>query len=140
MSDKKAGLFILNRSYTLSSTLGHTVAFVRDKEVYVPPALRAEAQAIGALPVDGPEEFNEDEVIPDPVGLERDQILQKAIMALREKNTRGDFTGSGAPTVAAMIRVVDFQVTAAEIQIQTQKLAEQAAAIAEADATAGNEG
>ena len=135
MSDKKAGMFVLNRNLTLSSTMGHTVAFVKDEEVYVPPALRGEAQTIGALPVEGPEEIVEGDEIPDPMGLERDQVLQAAITTLREKNARGDFTASGAPTVAAMSAAVGFQVVAAEIQIQVQKLAEQAAVQAEADAT-----
>lgn len=109
---------ILNRNYTLSTTKGHSVVFVKDEPTFVPNAIYQEAIAIGAQPADGTDpDVLEDEVKDntpaDPA--DRAPLILAAIETLTARNDREDFTAAGTPTAAAMSKEVGFKVQAKEI-------------------------
>lgn len=108
--------FKLNRNFTLRSTLGHIINFEADKETHVPPALVKEALSIGAEEVGGKTKVLDDETPENviPSGDERNELIFKAMAALIEKNEREDFTGSGAPQVTAIEKIVGFDIDAKE--------------------------
>lgn len=126
---KELPLLVLNRNYTLSSTKGHSIAFVKDKPTLVPAALYQEALSIGALPEDGEIDMLDDdkkEQAPmDPA--ERNPLILAAIEELVERNERGDFTAAGAPTVEAIVKIVGFKVQSKEIATVWQEYHEKKA-------------
>lgn len=132
------GEFTLHRSFTLASVMGHTVVFKKGEPVYVPPVLRAEAQAIGAIPVDEPEELDEGAEPPIPVGVDRQEQVVAGILAIRGRNQREDFTAGGAPTVRALSKEVGFEVNGKEVTACMEVIAQQAAAEADANAVGGD--
>lgn len=82
--------FILNRNHRLISLTGHTIQFVKGEPVSVPPALKAEAIAIGAQPVDGDTDvLDEEKVVVELTAEERTEALIKAFKVLQERNERG---------------------------------------------------
>lgn len=126
---KELPLLVLNRNYTLTSTKGHSIAFVKDKPTLVPAALYQEALAIGALPENGEIDMLDDdkkEQAPmDPA--ERNPLILAAIEELVERNERGDFTAAGAPTVEAIVKIVGFKVQSKEIATVWQEYHEKKA-------------
>ena len=109
---------ILNRDYTLSSLFGHSIAFKKDAVTSVPPAVYAEALAIGATLADGgPANILKDDptdpVPADPA--ERAAQILAAITRLVVRNHRGDFAASGMPAVKAVSRETGFDVPAREV-------------------------
>ena len=114
---KSSRKMILNRNHTMTSTYGHSVRFVKDQPVHVPPALYHEALAIGALFADGEtlevEVKNEDGAPTDPQA--RSEAIYKAVVALVERNDVDDFTAAGSPKVDAVTRAAGFKVVSKEI-------------------------
>lgn len=109
---------ILNRNYTLTTTKGHSVVFVKNKPTFVPNAIYQEAIAIGAQPADGTDpDVLKDEVKDNtPVDpAERAPLILAAIEAITARNAREDFTAAGTPTAAAVTKEVGFKVQAKEI-------------------------
>lgn len=120
---------ILNRNYTLSTTLGHSVRFVRGEPTYVPPAVRHLAIGVGAVPADGsdpnvlPEEQTETvQLSPE----ERVGAIRAAIERIVARNERLDFTAAGIPTVAAVSDMLGWKVNAREIAQEWQARGERA--------------
>lgn len=109
--------FVLNRNYALRSLMGHIIDFKKGEPTYVPHICAKEAVAIGAECVDekvdvlGPEE---EPVVPLTPG-EREQALIAAFRLLEERNGRSDFDASGAPSMKAVEKIVDFEVNKAEL-------------------------
>ena len=58
--------FILHRTHTHSSRMGHIISFVRGEPTYVPPECRREVMQIGAIPVDSESRID----LLDPVKME----------------------------------------------------------------------
>lgn len=113
-----ATMLVLNRNYTLSSTKGFSIQFVKDVPTHVPPALYQEALAIGATPADGSapsvgDDTKTDKAPSDPA--ERQPLILKAIDALVAENARDNFTAAGSPTAEAVSRVVGFKVQGKEV-------------------------
>ena len=111
--------FVLNRNYTHRSTSGHIINFIKNEPVYVPPVCRKEVTMLGAVSMDetidvlGEETLKKPELTPD----ERREALVKAFKFLQERNHRGDFTGQGAPSVAALKKIIeDFEVDKKEVE------------------------
>lgn len=120
--------FILNRNHRLISLTGHTIQFVKGEPVSVPPALKAEAIAIGAQPVDGDTDvLDEEEVVVELTAEERTEALIKAFKVLQERNERGDFTAQGVPSITALKKIVEFAPEKKEVEtIWVSYLEEQA--------------
>lgn len=109
---------VLNRNYTLSTTKGHSVVFVKNKPTFVPNAIYQEAIAIGAQPADGsdPDVLKDDEKDSTPADpAERAPLILAAIEAIIGRNLREDFTAAGTPTAAAVSKEVGFRVQNKEI-------------------------
>lgn len=109
---------ILNRNYTLTTTKGHSVVFMKDEPTFVPNVIYQEAIAIGAQPADGTDpDVLKDEVKDntpaDPA--DRAPMILAAIEALIARNDREDFTAAGTPTAAAVSKEVGFKVQNKEI-------------------------
>ena len=114
--------FTLNRNHLLISKLGHSVQFVKGEKVFVPPPLKPEAIAIGAVPADGNTDVLEDE--KEVVALteeERAEQLIAAFKLLKERNERGDFTGQGIPAIPALAKIVDFKPEKKEVEALWEK-------------------
>lgn len=112
-------LMKLRRAYRLATTKGHAVAFEKDKPVYVPPEIVAEAVAIGAEAVDGEVDVTPQDPPPKNSGpadaLEREKQLLDAMAMLVAENVRENFTAGGVPTQKAMERLLGFEVSRKEI-------------------------
>lgn len=110
--------YVLNRTYTHRSTLGHIVNFVKGQPVWVPPALEKEVTLFGAEPVDGPKI---DVLDPDaeqlplaPTGDDRKAQILAVFAKLEARNQRGDFTGQGRPNLTIMKDLLGFEVITRE--------------------------
>lgn len=112
-------MMVLNRTYVLVSKSGHAIGFEKDKPINVPPSVYHEAVAIGAVNANGdspdvlPPEVKKVEVV-DPIA--RTKALEAAFDLLLERDQRGDFTGAGAPTKEAVMRITDFRVEGTELK------------------------
>ena len=107
-------LFVLNRNRTYASTMGHSIEFKKGEPTYVPPALWAEVQTIGAVPE---EEIPEDETVKtneptDPH--KRTEDILAAIELVATRNTRDDFGANGSPHVRALAVVLGWKPTPQE--------------------------
>jgi len=109
---------VTNRDVTLTTTLGHSIAFKKGVPTYVPPIVYSQALAIGAVPEDGStptiDEPKRQNAAPLDPAVKEDQIL-KALEDLVARNERGDFTAAGLPAVDAVVRELGYRVTAKEI-------------------------
>lgn len=128
---KERPLLVLHRNYTLATTKGHVIEFKKGVKTYVPPAVYAEAIAIGAAPADGSDpavledDRPKDSAPADPG--ERAPLILAAIKALVERNDREDFTAAGSPAVDAVTKAVGFKVQAKEIAVVWQAYHEEKA-------------
>ena len=108
--------FVLHRNYALRSMSGHMINFIKGEPTWVPPVCVKEAVAIGAQPLDGPVDVLEPEtqVVVDPSGDERKQLIFAAFEDMEAKNEREDWTASGMPRDAALEKVLGFKVDTKE--------------------------
>lgn len=126
----RATLLTLNRNYVLNTTKGHSVAFEKGKPTYVPPAIYADAIAIGAVPADGsdPAVLVDPSPSTEPVDLkERADKINKAFDTLVERNGRGDFNAAGVPTAGAVSTEAGFKVQNKEVAVAWQERCDNAA-------------
>ena len=109
-------LYVLNRNYTLRSTYGRIVNFVKGEPVWVVPEVEKEALTIGAQPTDGPKDVLDPEILPDPPLSpdEREAKYFAAFKKLETRNERGDFSGQGLPALKIVQSLVGFQVDVRE--------------------------
>lgn len=127
---------VLNRNYTLNSTLGHSIAFRKDVPTHVPPIMYAAAIAIGAVPEDG----SDPNVLVDapPVNgapidpTERGLAIRKAVDNVVARNERLDFTAAGVPTVGAVGDRLGWKPSAREIAQEWASRGERAMAASDA--------
>lgn len=94
--------FVLNRNHQLSSTLGHTIDFIKGEPVHVPPSMWTNALSIGAVPE---EELPQTTVAQtkepsDPVV--RKAAIFEAFEQLILGAKRESFTGTGVPHAKAL--------------------------------------
>jgi hypothetical protein len=107
--------FTLHRNYTLRSTKGRSIAFVKDEPTYVPPFMVPEVVAIGGRAVDEDVDILPDDTEETPLTPEQRAVaVREAIEKLVRRNERGDFTGSGLPDVRRLSAEVGFSVHSAE--------------------------
>lgn len=109
--------YILHRTHLLSTTNG-VVSFEKDEPTWVPNHMIRDAEAIGAIPVDGDlqDPLGEEKKLPEiPVGDDRKDQIFTAFELLIERNEANDFTGQGVPTVKAVEKIVGFDVERSEV-------------------------
>lgn len=112
--------YVLNRKFTLRSTQGRIINFLKGEPVYVPPQCELEAVAIGAERADG---GTKPDVTPDeglvakeaPTGDARLSLINQAFAALEKRNAREDFTAAGIPSVRSMREVLGFPIDGKEL-------------------------
>lgn len=109
---------VMLRDYVLSSTLGLSIRFQKNRPVHVPKELVFEAMEKGAVPADGVAPEVEVPVAPTkPAADERDALLIEAVRELVAKNDADDFGANGAPLVKAVERELGFDVDRAEVTV-----------------------
>ena len=117
-------MLVLNRNYTLTSTLGHSIQFRKGVPTHVPPVLYQAAIGIGATRVDGADpDVLKDEARPNQAPLdpiERVDAVRRAIELVVRTNDRFDFTAAGIPTVTAVSEAAGWKVSAREIAHEWQ--------------------
>ncbi len=114
-------MMVLNRNFTLRTTLGHVIGFKKDEPIDVPEpvvdaAMNCGAQAVDPAEVDKRVEDQEksEQLPPEPQGAEREKIIADAIVKLVKRNHSTDFTAAGSPQTTSVEGVVGFKVSAAE--------------------------
>ena len=113
--------FVLNRNHTLHTTLGRSIEFVKDTPTYVPPALRAAVQAIGAIPA-AEEDFqklrettaDKSKPVEELSAEDRESMIFAAFDDMIAKNDRESFTGTGLPELGALSAAVGFKIDQGE--------------------------
>jgi hypothetical protein len=103
--------FVMMRDRTIASVHGHAVEFKKGVATHVPPVMYDEVMAAGAVPEEElPEEEPKanDAEPTDPS--ERKALVMAAIEQIALKNSREDFTASGAPHGKALAAVLGFRV------------------------------
>lgn len=104
---------VLNRNYTVRSLSGRSVAFQKDKPVFVSPMLVSECAAVGATLADGtapnilPEEVP---AVTMPVDVTDRKTQYAAVFEkLAKRNARMDFGANGIPTVKAVEKLLGWE-------------------------------
>lgn len=104
--------FVMHRNRTISSTLGHSIQFVKGEPTHVPPALYNEVMAAGGIPE---EELNLDEadsnaVVEPSDPSARQQSLFEAMESVILSGKRDDFTAAGAPHAKVLSTILGWTV------------------------------
>lgn len=106
----KPTLFSMQRDRTVTSTLGHTIHFEKDKPTHVPREMWAAVQEAGAVPV---EDLPEDQKKVDNAPIdqaEREMLIFAAFEQMVTANKRGDFTATGTPNRKPLEKIVGFEI------------------------------
>lgn len=106
-------LFTLHRNFTLRTTKGHTIAFVKGQPVWVPPMCVPDAVSIGAVAVNADEGDvlgDEPQAVPALNPDERQAKLFEAFEVMLNRTERTDFTASGMPHAKKLTEMVGFDV------------------------------
>jgi hypothetical protein len=131
MSESEPVVMVLNRNFTLASTLGHVLTFKKDEPMPVPPIMVRACAEVGATRVDGEDAFKivEEKKDAQPVdpGVRLEQI-RVAIDVMCERNGRNDFTASNTPKVAMVSKEVGYKVDRNEVKKVWQQRNEELAA------------
>lgn len=117
MAQPQPRQMVLNRNFTLDSTLGHSIRFEKDKPVNVPRILYGQALGIGATFIDGEPAVVEQAAGPveitDPI--DRAAALLKIVTGIFERNNGIEFTAGGKPKSAVVSQEFGFEVTTSEV-------------------------
>ena len=108
--------FVLQRSFTLRTRLGHCITFEKGVPTNVPMALYKEAIAIGAIPEDqsilsrmeDAAEVTKRDPVMNP--MLREKTIRDALMTMKERNLRGYFTAQGVPSLKQLEMLTGFEV------------------------------
>jgi hypothetical protein len=118
MKETEPVTMVLNRDFSLSSTLGHVLTFKKDEPMTIPPIMVRACAEIGATRVDGIDAFQvvEEEKDAQPVdpGIRLEQV-RAAIDVICERNGRNDFTAANTPKVSAVSEEVGYKVDRNEV-------------------------
>lgn len=96
--------YVAPRKMTVVSTSGRSVWFEKGVPTYCPPQMHAELIGQGIVPAEAIEEDEEQAKQPAMSDAERAEAIQKAYDAISARNTREDFTGTGAPHTRVVAR------------------------------------
>ena len=133
MKEAKIITMVLNRNFSLSSTLGHVITFKKDKPMLIPPTMVRACAEIGAIRVDGADPFavveEAKEAQPVDPGVRLEQV-RTAINTICERNVREDFTAANTPKVSAISVEVGYKVDRTEVskawQIRNEEIVDEA--------------
>lgn len=105
-------MMVMQRSYTVRSTKGYTIRFEKGVPTYVVDQMVSECMTFGAMPAKGEVLPVEEEAIVTaaPEGLVREKAIAGAVKTLVARNGREDFGANGRPKVAAIEKIVGFDV------------------------------
>ena len=117
-------MVLTNRSFTLRTTLGHSIKFEKDVPVNVPPSIVDQALAIGASTVSGDNPVvapKIPDVVPvDPIARQRQ--IRMVVEKMVEANNRVEFTAGGNPKVAAVSARLDYAIDQRELKTVLKKI------------------
>lgn len=107
----------LGRDVRVATTTGHVYRFKKGLPTSVVYVAQADCEDKGVTFVD-----DDRPVLPKhyevanqaPVGSERTEKIQGAMLALAVRQAKGDFTGGGTPDLKALQGLLDFAVSAQE--------------------------
>lgn len=117
--------FISLRSFTVTSTLGHSATFEAGVPKSIPMALVPAAMEAGCVPVDAADvPFHEDmtRVKVEFTGGLRASMIYLALQDIIEKNQAKEFDGGGTPNVPAVEKRIGYDVTRKEVVDVYQQL------------------
>lgn len=114
--------FTLYRNYTLSTTKGHSVNFVKGVRTWVPAGIVPEAVAIGAIPEEAVDVLGpEKQEAPTLSSQEREALVFAAFEKLVLRAGRGDFSASGQPHPRKLEEILGFDMPHQERELLWQK-------------------
>ncbi len=108
---------IMNRNFTLRTTSGHSVKFVKDVPSYVVPHIMDEAMKYGALPLneaDMPQGEDDTIVKTVPQGEDRTAKITAILKEIMARKNRSDFTAAGRPNLKIIRNLLGFEVDGGE--------------------------
>lgn len=100
--------FILNRDHTLSTTLGHTIEFIKGQPVHVPHEVWNQALGIGAMPEEDLPQTKVAATSEPEDPNERREAIMAGFAAMVQAGKRESFMASGAPHVKALAAQIGF--------------------------------
>jgi hypothetical protein len=107
--------FTLHRNHILRTTLGHTLKFEKGVPLEVPAMCVPDAIGIGAVPVEGIESVDPEEVETVPLTpAERKAEVFRAFDVMAARGERIDYTASGVPNAKRIPGIVGFEITTKE--------------------------
>lgn len=110
---------VLDRNYTVRSTLGHMITFKKDVPMNIPAVMVRSCAEIGAKRVDGEEalviEADEEQVVQPIDPGQRLEDVRAAIEVIVERNDVDDFTAGGTPKTPAVTKEVGYKVDHTEV-------------------------
>lgn len=123
-------LFVSNRNFTLRSTSGRAITFVKGKPTHVPTMMHQEAIERGLLACDDKgtplpekgEEIVEESERASEIKLapstreERDEAMAEVFKAMVKRNNSTEFTGGGTPNAEAVSMAIGFKVDQREVR------------------------
>jgi hypothetical protein len=109
---------VMNRDITVSGLSGHAIRFQKNIPTHVPPEMMEDVMAKGAIPAEGQEMPEVEEVKPVtvPVGIRRKDILFQEFDKMVAENNRNDFNAHGVPKSTVVKTNVGFHVDSIEIR------------------------
>ena len=110
---------VLDRNYTVRSTLGHMITFKKDVPITVPSVMVRSCAEVGAKRVDGGDAFvapkaTERPAQPIDPGQRMDDV-RAAIERIVERNDVSDFTAGGTPKTPAVTSEAGYKIDHTEV-------------------------
>ena len=110
---------VLDRNYTVRSTLGHMITFKKDVSIAIPAVMVRSCAEAGAKRVDGGDAFvapkaTEQPTQPIDPGQRMDDV-RAAIEQMVERNDVNDFTAGGSPKTSAVTAEVGYKIDRNEV-------------------------
>jgi len=119
---------VMDRNYTVRSTLGHMVSFTKGEPIQVPQIMVRSCGEHGARRTDGDDVFAPPPEAPrqkqavDPG--ERLEDVRAAIERIIERNDINDFTAGNSPKTPAVSKEVGYKVDYTEVTKAWQQINE----------------
>ncbi len=114
--------YIAPRNMTVASLSGRSVEFKKGVPTYAPDQMHAELIAKGVIPAEEiPEPEDDGDIKAPTVAAEREAAIYGAFEKLILRAKRGDFSGTGAPHVAALSKELGWDIDGKERDVLWQK-------------------